>query len=65
MCAALVAAGIAVVGMNAWWTSEEMAYALEDSAPRAVILDAERLERLRGCPQLAGRHALIRHGGRN
>ena len=56
---ACLAAGIAVVGMNAWWTSEEMAYALEDSAPRAVILDAERLERLRGCPQLAGRHALI------
>ncbi len=46
---ACVSTGIAVVGMNAWWTSEEMAYALNDSRPRAIILDGERLERLRGC----------------
>ncbi len=43
---ACVATGIAVVGMNAWWTSKEMAYALTDSAPKALFLDAERLDRL-------------------
>jgi len=44
---ACVSTGIAVVGMNAWWTAEEMAYALADSAPRALFLDAERLARYR------------------
>ncbi len=42
---ACVSCGIAVVGMNAWWTAEEMAYALVDSAPKALFLDAERLDR--------------------
>ena len=44
---ACVSCGIAVVGMNAWWTAEEMAYALNDSAPKALFLDAERLGRYR------------------
>ncbi len=44
---ACVSCGIAVVGMNAWWTPEEMAYALTDSAPKALFLDGERLERYR------------------
>ena len=44
---ACVSTGIAVVGMNAWWTAEEMAYGLADAAPRALFLDAERLERYR------------------
>ncbi|WP_310475073.1 class I adenylate-forming enzyme family protein [Sandarakinorhabdus sp.] len=44
---ACVSTGIAVVGMNAWWTPEEMAYALDDSAPKAMFLDAERLDRYR------------------
>ena len=41
--------GVAAVGMNAWWTSEEMAYALNDAAPKALFADAERLERFRAC----------------
>jgi long-chain acyl-CoA synthetase len=40
--------------MNAWWTAEEMAYALNDSAPKVLFLDAERLARLRERPQPAG-----------
>lgn len=44
---ACVATGVAVVGMNAWWTPEEMAYALTDSAPKALFVDAERLGRFR------------------
>ncbi len=43
---ACVSTGIAVVGMNAWWTPEEMAYALNDSAPKAVFVDAERYARM-------------------
>lgn len=50
---ACVSCGIAVVGMNAWWTAEEMAYALKDSAPKALFLDAERLARLNERPELA------------
>ena len=50
---ACVSSGIAVVGMNAWWTPEEMDYALKDSAPKALFLDAERLARLNERPELA------------
>lgn len=44
---ACVSSGVALVGMNAWWTAEEMAYALDDSRPKVLFLDAERLDRLR------------------
>ncbi|WBH15052.1 class I adenylate-forming enzyme family protein [Sphingomonas radiodurans] len=44
---ACVSIGVAAVGMNAWWTSEEMAYALADSTPKVMFLDAERLARMR------------------
>ena len=43
---AILSVGAAVVGMNAWWTEPEMMYAIKDSAPNAIILDAERLDRL-------------------
>ena len=42
---ATVALGAAVVGMNAWWTPNEMAYGLTDSRPKVLIADDERLER--------------------
>lgn len=50
---ACVSIGVAAVGMNAWWTAEEMAYALGDSRPKALFLDAERLARLRERPGIA------------
>ena len=56
---ACVSSGIAVVGMNAWWTPEEMAYALNDSAPKVMFLDAERLARFNERPELAGRVTLV------
>lgn len=43
---ALTSIGIAVVGMNAWWVTDEMQYGLEDSAPKAFIGDDERLARV-------------------
>ena len=43
---AVVSLGAAVVGMNAWWTPPEMAYGLSDSAPKVLIADGERMERV-------------------
>ncbi len=54
---AVVALGGAAVGVNAWWTSNELEYGLNDSRPKVVIADDERLERL--IPVLDG----LRAGG--
>jgi long-chain acyl-CoA synthetase len=43
---ASLAVGAACVGMNAWWTPSEMEYALDDSQPKVVVVDDERLERI-------------------
>lgn len=43
---AIVSLGAACVGMNAWWTTDEMRYGLSDSAPKVLIADDERLERV-------------------
>lgn len=56
---ACVSTGIAAVGMNAWWTPEEMAYALKDSAPKALFLDDERLTRFDERLELAGQMKLV------
>ncbi len=42
---ATVSIGAAVVGMNAWWVAPEMVYGLNDSRPKVLIGDAERLAR--------------------
>ena len=42
---AVTSMGAVVVGMNAWWVAQEMAFALEDSAPLVLICDRERLQR--------------------
>jgi long-chain acyl-CoA synthetase len=55
---ATVSIGAAVVGMNAWWTPVEMAYGLNDSRPKVLIADDERLERAR---RGAGQRADARH----
>ncbi|MEZ4217376.1 MAG: class I adenylate-forming enzyme family protein [Myxococcota bacterium] len=44
---ATLATGASVVGMNAWWTTAEMDYALGDAAPVVLVCDEERLERFR------------------
>ncbi|MCB1257695.1 MAG: acyl--CoA ligase [Microthrixaceae bacterium] len=48
---ATISIGAAVVGMNAWWTGPELAYALEDSTPKVLIADQERLDAIK--PELA------------
>lgn len=40
------AIGAVAVTLNAWWTGDELAYALDDSGARAAVLDGERVERL-------------------
>ncbi|MFK8041232.1 class I adenylate-forming enzyme family protein [Congregibacter sp.] len=42
---AITSMGAVAVGMNAWWVPHEMEYALQDSAPRVLIADEERLQR--------------------
>lgn len=54
-----VSIGVAVVGMNAWWTAAEMAYGFKDSAPRVVFADAERIERISEQPGMLGEAILV------
>jgi len=42
---AIVSVGAVVVGVNAWWVSEELAYGLNDARPKLIFCDRERLER--------------------
>jgi long-chain acyl-CoA synthetase len=44
--AAVTSIGAIAVCFNAWWTTEELAYGIEDSGTRVLIADEERLERL-------------------
>jgi len=55
---ATVSLGAAVVGMNAWWTPPEMEYALNDSEPRVILVDDERLERLGHMPAQRPMHVI-------
>ncbi|MFF7634202.1 class I adenylate-forming enzyme family protein [Kitasatospora sp. NPDC008050] len=41
-------AGLIAVPLNAWWTAEELAYALDDCEPALVVADPERAERIAG-----------------
>jgi len=38
--------GAVAVGLNAWWTTEEIDYGVRDCGARLVIADPERLERI-------------------
>jgi long-chain acyl-CoA synthetase len=56
---ACVSVGVAVVGMNAWWATEELDFALNDSAPKVVFCDRERLAQVLALPQTAARSRLV------
>ena len=56
---ACVSIGVAAVGMNAWWTAEELEFALKDSAPKVVFCDAERLLRILERPGMSGVATLV------
>jgi long-chain acyl-CoA synthetase len=42
---ATISIGAVVVGVNAWWVGPELVYGLNDSTPKVLICDQERLER--------------------
>ncbi len=45
--------GAISVSLNAWWSAEELDFALEDSSPKVLIADAERAARCAGsCARL-------------
>src|SRR6476620_7323049 len=51
--AAITSVGAVSVSLNAWWTEDEMDYALEDCGARVLIADRERVERSRAsCARL-------------
>jgi long-chain acyl-CoA synthetase len=56
--AAVTSIGAIAVCLNAWWTTEEMAYGLEDSSPAVVIADPERAERARPAMDRLGIHGI-------
>ncbi len=43
---AITSLGAICVPLNAWWTAEELGFALEDSGSKAIICDAERWVRI-------------------
>ena len=56
---AVVSMGAVVVGLNAWWTPAEMAYGLDDSAPKVLVIDGERWERLASLDDRPGMPVLV------
>ena len=52
--AAIVSIGAISVSLNAWWTEEELEYAINDSALSVLIADTERVARAQGPCQRAG-----------
>jgi long-chain acyl-CoA synthetase len=60
--AAIVSVGAVSVSLNAWWTQDELDYALEDCGASVLIADPERVERAlpfcerQGVAVLAVRH---------
>ena len=45
--AAAVSIGAISVSLNAWWTEEELDYAIGDSSPSLLVVDEERMGRVR------------------
>ncbi len=43
---ALVSIGVTVVGVNAWWVTDELDYGLSDSKPKAIVVDKERYDNI-------------------
>ncbi|MFI6687907.1 class I adenylate-forming enzyme family protein [Streptomyces sp. NPDC050485] len=54
-------AGLVAVPLNAWWTAEEFAYALDDCTPRVLLVDGERLDRVAGWAAAHGVRGMVFH----
>jgi long-chain acyl-CoA synthetase len=61
--AAVTSVGGVAVALNAWWTADELEYALDDCTPTVVIADRERVERCAAaCAERGVRVVAVRHG---
>ncbi|MET7858438.1 class I adenylate-forming enzyme family protein [Streptomyces sp. NPDC005318] len=54
-------AGLVAVPLNAWWTTDEFAYALDDCEPRVLLVDGERLPRVSAWAEKTGAHVVVFH----
>lgn len=55
--AATLSVGAIAVSLNAWWTPDEIDFALEDATPKVLIADVERVER--AAAACAARHVAL------
>ncbi|WP_370413265.1 class I adenylate-forming enzyme family protein [Streptomyces fradiae] len=56
-------AGLVAVPLNAWWTEQEFAYALDDCAPRVLLVDGERVPRVAAWARAHSVPGIVFHGG--
>jgi long-chain acyl-CoA synthetase len=62
--AAITSIGAVSVSLNAWWTPDELDYALADSGTTVLVADAERVERAAAaCERLGCRVLAVRATG--
>jgi long-chain acyl-CoA synthetase len=52
--AAITSVGAISVSLNAWWTEDELAWALEDCGAKVLVADRERVERTRAAAAKLG-----------
>jgi long-chain acyl-CoA synthetase len=57
--AAITSIGAISVSLNAWWTEDELAYALEDCGAKVLIADRERLDRSATARKRLGIDAIV------
>ncbi len=56
---ATISIGATVVGMNAWWTARELAFAINDSQPKVIVADRERIQRFAEHPEILANRTLV------
>ncbi|MFF1919496.1 class I adenylate-forming enzyme family protein [Streptomyces sp. NPDC058221] len=56
-------AGLVAVPLNAWWTEDEFTYALDDSGPRVLLVDGERLPRVAAWARGSGARVIVFRDG--
>ncbi|RPK49383.1 Long-chain-fatty-acid--CoA ligase [Streptomyces sp. ADI92-24] len=54
-------AGLVAVPLNAWWTEEEFTYALDDSGPRVLLVDGERMPRVAAWARSSEARVIVFH----
>ncbi|WP_086831572.1 class I adenylate-forming enzyme family protein [Streptomyces sp. NRRL B-24572] len=55
-------AGLVAVPLNAWWTEDEFAYALDDCSPGVLLVDGERVPRVRAWAARSGVPGIVFRG---